>query len=60
MTRLRLAVAVVMTMWIAFAGAAATKAADQTAAELAQSLQRRNDAIRDFSADFVHSYKGGV
>jgi outer membrane lipoprotein carrier protein len=60
MTRLRLAVAVVMTMWIVFAGAAATKAADQTASELAQALQRRIDAIKDFSTDFVHSYQGGV
>jgi outer membrane lipoprotein carrier protein len=60
MTRFRLAVAVVMTMWIAFAGAAATKAADQTASELAQALQRRIDAIKDFSTDFVHSYQGGV
>jgi len=60
MTRLRLAVAVVMTMWIAFAGAAATKAADQTASELAQALQRRIDDIKDFSTDFVHSYQGGV
>jgi outer membrane lipoprotein carrier protein len=60
MTRLRLAVAVVMTMWIACAGAAATKAADQTASELAQALQRRIDAIKDFSTDFVHSYQGGV
>ena len=59
MTRLRLAVAA-MTMWLAFAGGAATKAADQTAAELAQALQRRIDTIKDFSTDFVHSYQGGV
>ena len=27
---------------------------------LAQSLQQRYQGIRDFSADFVHSYRGGV
>jgi outer membrane lipoprotein carrier protein len=31
-----------------------------TAPELAQSLQRKYDGIRDFSTDFVHTYKGGV
>ena len=35
-------------------------AADSAADELAQALQRRYDSIRDFSADFVHSYQGGV
>src|SRR5258705_8606905 len=39
---------------------AQSRAADQTAPELAQALQRRYDAIRDFSADFVHTYQGGV
>src|SRR5438552_16712705 len=34
--------------------------AEPTAAELAQSLQRKYDGIRDFSADFVHVYRGGV
>ena len=27
---------------------------------LAQALQRKYDTVRDFSADFVHSYQGGV
>ena len=36
------------------------RAADPTAQELAQALQRKYDAIRDFSADFVHTYQGGV
>jgi len=27
---------------------------------LAQALQRKYDAVRDFSADFVHRYRGGV
>ena len=35
-------------------------AADPTAPELAQALQRRYDAIRDFSADFTHTYQGGA
>jgi outer membrane lipoprotein carrier protein len=35
-------------------------AADSTADELAQALQHRYDSIRDFSADFVHRYQGGV
>ena len=29
-------------------------------AELAQALQRKYDGIKDFSADFVHAYQGGV
>lgn len=40
--------------------AAPTVRADQAADELAQVLQRRYDAIRDFSADFIHTYRGGV
>jgi outer membrane lipoprotein carrier protein len=36
------------------------RAADPTAPELAQALQRKYDAVRDFSADFVHTYEGGV
>jgi len=31
-----------------------------SATDLAQSLQRKYDTIRDFSADFVHTYEGGV
>ena len=37
-----------------------TRAADPTAAELAAALQRKYDAVNDFSADFVHTYQGGV
>src|SRR3954471_7341185 len=33
---------------------------DATAPELAQALQRKYDGIRDFSTDFVHTYRGGV
>src|SRR5213594_4325573 len=35
-------------------------AADTTAPELAQALQKKYDAVKDFSADFVHAYEGGV
>jgi outer membrane lipoprotein carrier protein len=35
-------------------------AADQVADELAQAVQRKYDGIKDFSADFVHTYRGGV
>jgi outer membrane lipoprotein carrier protein len=31
-----------------------------SATDLAQSLQRKYDTVRDFSADFVHTYTGGV
>src|SRR5688572_4845730 len=36
------------------------RAADLTAPELAQALQRKYDSISDFSAEFVHTYQGGV
>src|SRR5437868_7830375 len=35
-------------------------APDRTAPELAQALQKKYDTIKDFSADFVHTYEGGV
>ena len=35
-------------------------AAEPSPAELAAALQRKYDGIRDFSADFVHTYRGGV
>jgi outer membrane lipoprotein carrier protein len=34
--------------------------ADQSPSDLAQALQRRYDRVKDFSADFVHAYRGGV
>jgi outer membrane lipoprotein carrier protein len=34
--------------------------AETSAVELAAALQRKYDGVRDFSADFVHTYKGGV
>ena len=35
-------------------------AAPPTASELAATLQRKYDGVKDFSADFVHAYEGGV
>jgi len=35
-------------------------APDRTAPELAHALQKKYDTIKDFSADFVHAYEGGV
>ena len=42
------------------AAAIPLQGAEPTAAELAQSLQRKYDTIRDFSADFVHNYRSGA
>jgi outer membrane lipoprotein carrier protein len=39
---------------------ATARAADPTATQLAEALQRKYDTVRDFSADFVHTYQGGV
>jgi outer membrane lipoprotein carrier protein len=36
------------------------RGADATAPELAASLQKKYDGIRDFAADFTHTYEGGV
>ena len=42
------------------AAAAPLRGAEPTAAELALSLQKKYDTIRDFSADFVHTYRSGA
>jgi len=42
------------------AAGAVLRAAEPTAPELAVALQRKYDSIKDFSADFVHAYQGGV
>ena len=39
---------------------ASGRGAEPTASEFARSLQRKYDAVKDFSADFVHVYEGGV
>jgi outer membrane lipoprotein carrier protein len=36
------------------------RAAESPAAQLAQALQLKYDAIKDFTADFVQTYRGGV
>jgi outer membrane lipoprotein carrier protein len=46
----------VLTLTPSIVGAQARPAPDA----LAKSLQQRYDGIRDFSASFVHSYRGGV
>lgn len=48
--------ALIFTLIAAFAEAQSRPAADA----LARSLQQRYQTVRDFSADFVHSYRGGV
>src|SRR5256885_13885787 len=45
---------------IALLCASAPRAADRTAAEVATALQKKIDAIRDFTTDFTHVYEGGV
>jgi outer membrane lipoprotein carrier protein len=36
------------------------RAADLNPADFAQKLQRHYEAVKDFSADFAHTYRGGV
>ena len=55
--RLRATIAAAIPLLLALAGPVR---ADPQADELAAALQRRYDRVRDFSADFVHSYRGGV
>ena len=60
MTTWRRAVIVLMTVCAGFSARLPLFAADSTASELAAALQRKYDSIKDFSADFVHAYEGGV
>jgi outer membrane lipoprotein carrier protein len=50
--------------WAAVVGLAllsiTIEAAEPTAADLAQALQKKYDSIKGFSTDFVHTYRGGV
>ena len=39
---------------------AQSRATDSSAQDLAQSLQRKYDGIKNFSAEFTHTYRGGV
>ncbi len=59
MTTLRRATMAALTTAV-FAGSLALRAADSTAPELAAALQKKYDGIKDFSADFAHTYEGGV
>jgi|SRR5439155_25389079 len=54
---MRIGIPFVVTLLVA---ATPLRGAESSAAELAQALQRKYDAIRDFSADFVHIYKSGA
>ena len=45
---------------LAFRGTAAAGQATPTAQDVAASLQKKYDTIRDFSTDFVHTHEGGV
>ena len=49
--------------WVAVVVVAAClngRAADPTAPELAQALQKKYDGVKAFTADFAHTYRGGV
>jgi len=60
MTHVRRATACAFALVVLVTGHAVMHGADQTATELAASLQRKYDGIKDFSADFTHAYEGGV
>src|SRR5580765_6756638 len=60
MTDARRATVGALALVVLLAGGSAIDGAGQTAPELAAALQRKVDAIKDFSADFSHTYEGGV
>jgi len=60
MTTSRRAVTVMLVVAVGIGARLPVSAADTTAPELAAALQRKYDSIKDFSADFVHAYEGGV
>jgi len=49
-----------LAAWIAVVAAAAPQAPRPPAEELARRIQAHYDTVRDFTADFIHSYVGGV
>ncbi len=57
-SRRRRASALVLLVSIAVAGR--LRAAETEAQQLAAAVQKHYESIRDFSADFVHTYQGGV
>lgn len=50
----------VLALGLSLASLAQPRASDRSPSELAQQLQRKYDGIKDFSADFIHTYRGGV
>jgi outer membrane lipoprotein carrier protein len=60
MTTSRRAVILALAVCAALGNRVSTVAADPTAPELAAAVQRKYDSIKDFSADFLHMYEGGV
>jgi outer membrane lipoprotein carrier protein len=54
------AAAIALSLGLAEARGAPLRAADLSATELAAALQKKYDAVKDFSADFTHAYRGGV
>jgi outer membrane lipoprotein carrier protein len=56
----RTVVTVVLAGSVIMALVASGHAAEPNAAEFAQRLQRHYAAVKDFSADFAHTYRGGV
>jgi outer membrane lipoprotein carrier protein len=59
-SRLPRAIAHAVLAWVFVSTVAAQSTPGSSAQDLAQALQRRYDTIKDFSADFVHTYRGGV
>lgn len=55
MSSVRLLIAILLAV-----GHLPSRAAEPTAAELAQALQKKIEGIHDFSSDFAHVYEGGV
>lgn len=45
---------------IGLSSTTAAQVHDRPASDVAAALQRKYDAVRDFSADFTHDYEGGV
>lgn len=56
----RVVTALVVSAAGAYASASPVPQPARPAIDVAAALQRKYDAIRDFSADFVHEYEGGV
>jgi outer membrane lipoprotein carrier protein len=57
---MRLPVVIAIALLAALSVSPRLTGAELSPADLAQALQRKYDNIRDFSADFVHTYRGGV